>query len=201
MANNKLQELTEQLYNMGLAKGRIEGDKYLDDAKAKAAQIVKDAQSQAEKIIADAEKKAADIAAESASDVKTASFQALEATRNDIINAISAKIVDAPVEKALASDEFTKELIMTVARNFSTEGAKQMSIVLGENSKLQAYVEKEVSAAVGEGIDVSLSKNVGGGLRIGPADGSYYISLSEDTFKQLICEYLRPITRKTLFGE
>ena len=28
---NKLQELTEQLYNEGLAKGREEGDRYLPD--------------------------------------------------------------------------------------------------------------------------------------------------------------------------
>lgn len=201
MANNKLQELTEQLYNQGLAKGRTEGDKYLEDAKAKAASIVKEAQAQAEKIVAEAEKKAADLAAKSASDVKMASFQALEATKNDIINAVSAKMVDAPVNKVMGSEEFTKELIMTVAKNFSAEGVSELSVVLGEQSNLQSYVEKEVSAAIGKEIEVQLSKNIGGGLRIGPKDGSYYISLSEDSFKALISEYLRPLTRKTLFGE
>ena len=201
MATNKLQELTEQLYNQGLAKGQAEGERILEEAKAKAEAILNDARQSAEKIISDASKQASDIAAKSASDIKMASFQAIEATKNDILRAISAKVVEKPVEEVLGNEEFTKKLILTIAEKYSAENGGDLNIVLGKDSKLQSYVEKEVSAAIGSGIDVQLSKNITGGLHIGPKDGSYFISFSEETFKELICAYLRPVTRKTLFGE
>ena len=63
------------------------------------------------------------------------------------------------------------------------------------------FVSGELSRILGSGIDASFSKNISGGFRIGPKDGSYFISLTDETFKDLICEYLRPATRKILFGE
>ena len=40
-----------------------------------------------------------------------------------------------------------------------------------------------------------------GGFTIGPKDGSYFIDLTSESFESLISEYLRPVTRKLLFGE
>ena len=45
------------------------------------------------------------------------------------------------------------------------------------------------------------SKKIAGGFTIGPKDGSYFISFTDKTFDSLIAEYLRPVTRKLLFGE
>ena len=50
-------------------------------------------------------------------------------------------------------------------------------------------------------MEATFSKKIAGGFRIGPKDGGYFISLTEDTFKNLIGEYLRPTTKKLLFGE
>ena len=50
-------------------------------------------------------------------------------------------------------------------------------------------------------MNASFSKKIAGGFTIGPKDGSYFISLTDETFKELISEYLRPATRKLLFGE
>ena len=38
-------------------------------------------------------------------------------------------------------------------------------------------------------------------MQVGPKDGGYYISLTNDTFKDLIASYLRPVTKRILFGE
>ncbi len=51
------------------------------------------------------------------------------------------------------------------------------------------------------GVIAKFSKKVAGGFTIGPKDGSYFISLTDETFKSLIGDYLRPATRKILFGE
>lgn len=203
MANNKLQELTERLYSEGLSKGKAEGEKILAEASQKADKMLSDARAEADKTIEEAKKKAADILAKAESDIRMAASQSMDATKTDIQNIILAKVVDGPVEKIMGNEEFTREVITAVAKAFSTEKSCEMSIVLPECCKgnIENYVRKEISSAIGKGIDVSLSKKIKGGLHIGPSDGAYYISLTDETFKELIKAYLRPATRKILFGE
>ncbi len=50
-------------------------------------------------------------------------------------------------------------------------------------------------------VKADFSKKIAGGFTIGPKDGGYFISLTDDSFKELIGEYLRPVTKKLLFGE
>ncbi len=50
---NKLQQLTQKLYDEGLEKGRAEADRLVAEAKTNAAKIVKEARAQAEKIVAE----------------------------------------------------------------------------------------------------------------------------------------------------
>ena len=75
--------------------------------------------------------------------------------------------------------------------------------MLSENQKaaLEPFVRKELSKMLDKGVEVSFSKKMAGGLKIGPKDGGYFISLDDETFKSLISAYLRPATRKILFGE
>lgn len=203
MSNNKLQELTDRLYTEGLSKGREEGEKVLQNAKNEAQKVLADAQAAAAKTIADAQAQAADILAKATSDVKMASTQALDATKSDIQNAVLAKLVDEKVGAALADKKFICEVVMTIAKNFSTENNCDLEVVMAEGTsqKVQDYVQAEVAKAIGRGIQVNLSKKIKGGLTVGPKDGAYFVSLTDETFSALIREYLRPATRKTLFGE
>lgn len=200
--SDKLQELTDRLFAEGLSKGRQQGEQMLNEAKEKAAKIVADAQEQAQKIVAEAQAKADDLARKAASDVKMASSQAMDVTKSAIQNAVLAKAVDSSVSQALGSQEFVKEVIMAVAKAFSTETASDLNVVLPESLKdVEEFVSTQVSKAIGKGIEVSTSKNVKGGFNIGPKDGGYFVSFSDETFSSLIREYLRPATRKVLFGE
>ena len=49
---NKLQELTDKLYNEGLSKGRQEGEELLAKARTQADEMIAKAQAEAERIIA-----------------------------------------------------------------------------------------------------------------------------------------------------
>ena len=46
----------------------------------------------------------------------------------------------------------------------------------------------------------AITRLCGAGFKIGPKDGSYFISLTDDAFTALIGEYLRPATKSLLFG-
>ena len=200
---NKLQELTEKLYNEGLSKGKEEGNALLAKAEARAAEIVAEAEKQAAEIKAKAEKEAADYKVKVTGDLKMAASQSIQATRKDIEDLVVTKMTSAAVEKALGEEAFVKEIIRSVAEKFNAEESVDLNIVLPESLKsaLEPFIKNELSTMLKGGVDASFSKKISGGFTIGPKDGGYYISLTDETFKELIGEYLRPATRKLLFGE
>jgi len=201
--DNKLQELTDKLYKEGLSKGKEEGEALLAKAGEQAAQIVAAAKKEAEAIIKNAQKEAEDFKTKVEGDVKMAASQSIQATRKDIENLLVGKMTDAQVSSALTSADFVKEAIKAVAQKFNADEAMDLSVVLPENLRndLEPFITGELASALKGGISASFSKKIAGGFNIGPKDGSYFISFTDETFKNLIGEYLRPATRKILFGE
>ena len=200
---NKLQELTDKLYEEGLSKGKEEGARILEDARQEAERILAEAREAADGIEEKARKAAAEMQAKVESDLKMASAQALQATRQDIEGLITAKITDATVSSALADPAFLKKIITAVAERFSSQESSDLALVLPESLKaeLEPFVQGELASILGKGVSASFSKKTAGGFSIGPKDGSYFISLSDETFKSLIANYLRPVTRKFLFEQ
>lgn len=199
---NKLQELTDRLYNEGLSKGKQEGEELLAKAKVQAEEIVAKAQAEAAQIVAAAQKQAEDLKTKTASDVRMAAAQSLAATKKDIETLIVGKMTDEAVKKTLSSADYVKELIKAVAEKFTTDGPVELAVVLPEALKkeLEPFVTNELSKTLGAGVEATFSKKVSGGFKIGPKEGGYFISFTDETFTELISEYLRPTTKKLLFG-
>lgn len=198
--SDKLQELTERLYQEGLSKGKEEGEQILAAAKAEALGIVSKAKEEAAGIVAEAEKEAEDLKSKVTSDLKMASAQCLQATKKDIEDLITFKISK---EEALSDPDFLKEIIKTVAEKFSVQESADLALILPESlkDKLEPWVKGQLATELASKPDVAFSKKMAGGFTIGPKDGGYFISLSDETFNGIISEYLRPVTRKILFGE
>lgn len=95
---NKLQELTDKLYNEGLSKGKKEGEEILANARKEAADIVAAAQKEADEIRAKAEKEAADFKVKVTGDLKMAASQSIQATKKDIEDLVVFKMNAAAVE-------------------------------------------------------------------------------------------------------
>jgi len=199
---DKLQELTQKLYEEGLAKGKEEGEAILSQARAEAQDLLKGAQAEAEAIVAKARKEAEDYKVKMEGDVKMASSQAIQATRESIEKLVVTRIADTEVSGALSSEAYLKGIITAVAQRFSAEESQDLALLLPENLKagLEPFVKNELGKLLGKGVDATFSKKIAGGFRIGPKDGSYFISLTDDSFKALIGEYLRPAAKKILFG-
>ena len=197
---DKLQELTEKLYNEGLSKGKEEGERILEQARKDAAAIVAKAKEEAAAISAKAEKDAEDLRSKAESDIRMASAQALQATKKDIENLLTGKLADA---SALEDTAFLKEVILAVAQKFDAQQAQDISLVLPEKlrSELEPWVAGELRKALKHEVQAGFSKKAAGGFSIGPVDGGWFVNLTEENFKALLAEYLRPVTRKLLFGE
>lgn len=199
---NKLQELTDKLYNEGLSKGKLEGEEIVAKAQAQADSILAQAKAQADAIIAQARKEAEDIKVKVTSDVKMAARESIATTRQDIESLIVAKMTEEPVAKALSDVEFVKAVIREVAGKFSAQESADLNLVLPESLKaeLEPFVTGELASLLKGEVKAEFSKKISGGFTIGPKEGGWFISLTDETFGELIGAFLRPATKKILFG-
>lgn len=202
---NKLQELTDKLYNEGLAKGKAEAEEMVAAAKDEAAVILQEAQEKAAAIILQAEKDADAMKVRAAGDLKMASSQTMTAIRQQAEKALISKAVSAPVGEALSDGVFLKEIIRTIAAAFNASNPDPVPLDLllpaQMKQKLGDSFAAEVKSILDGGLDVRYVKGLSNGFKIGPKDGGYQISFTADDFTGIIAEYLRPATRKILFGE
>ena len=112
-------------------------------------------------------------------------------------------MVGGKAASALSSLDFVKGIITAVARNFNSQESTDLELVLPESLKeeLGNFISGELAKQLDSGVTATFSNKVQGGFTIGPKDGSYFIDLTSEAFENLIKEYLRPATRKMLFGE
>jgi V/A-type H+-transporting ATPase subunit E len=197
-----LQELTDKLYNEGLSKGKQEGEEILAKAKVQAEEIIAKAKAEAEAVMAAANKAAEDLKTKVQGDLKMAAAQSIAATKKDIETLVVTKMTAEQTAAALTSAEFVKEVILAVAKSFNTEEPVDLEVVLPEKLKkdLEPFVAAELAKALKGNVEATFTKKVAGGFTIGPKDGGYFISFTDETFNALISEYLRPATKKILFG-
>ena len=202
---NKLQELTDKLYNEGLSKGKQEGEAILNEAKAKAGEIIAQAKAEAAKILSDAGKEAEEMKSKVTGDLKMAAAQSISAARQEIENLLIGKVADKDIDAALSSADFVKQIITVVAKAFDPASSEpaDLSVVLPESLKkeVEPFLRKELASALDSEIEVSFSRKISGGFTIGPKGEGWFVSFTDETFRELISAYLRPATKKILFGE
>ena len=202
---NKLQELTDRLYEEGLSKGRQEADQLLAKAKAEAQEILDKARAEAEAVRAEAEKQASETRTMVEGDLKMASAQAISALRQQAENMVITKAVAGPVDVALSDKGFVKDLITMVVRAFNASNPDGVGLdvilPLAAQKELEKAFDNEVIKNLSEGIEIKNVKGLSKGFKIGPRDGGYQISFTADDVTSLIGEYLRPATKKILFGK
>ena len=200
---NKLQELTDKLYNEGLAKGRQDADNLLEQARIQAGEIVAEAKAKADAIVEDARRESEELKTRVEGDVKMASAQTVSALRQQIEQMISTKTVGAAVDAALADGKLVGKLIGTIAGAFDpSQGQKSLEVILPESQKasLESSLQQSIGGELAKGLTFGFSDDVAAGFRIVPKDGGYYLDFTDESFKALLGEYLRPATKKILFG-
>ncbi|MCM1151393.1 MAG: hypothetical protein NC209_01070 [Alistipes sp.] len=200
---NKLQQLTQKLYDEGLEKGRAEADRLVADAKAQAAKIVADARTEAEEIVRKAQVKAEDVEKNTLTEIALAGKQAVARIKSEIAELIVARATGAGVGEAAVDPAFIKEMLLAVAKNWNGADAGKVELQAllpeGEREKLDAAFSQSAQELLAAGIEVGYSEEVRTGFRVGAKDGGYYISFSDADIEALLGEYLREKVSRMLF--
>lgn len=200
---NKLQELTQKLYNEGVEKANKEAAKIIDEAQKEVDKLKKNAQKEAEEIINEAKQKSEEIKKNVHSELELASKQTIRTVKQQVVELITSKLLDEPVKKAFDDEKFVKEIIETIIKNWNPQKDKSIDLSVLLPEKLEKEFEKYFKAKSGKelnaNLELSFSSAVKGGFKIGPADNSYKISFTEDDFINFFKSYLRPKTVELLF--
>ena len=200
---NKLQELTQKLYDEGLEKGRTEADRLVAQAKDDASRIVAEARAEAEAIVKQAQAKAEDVEKNTMTEISLAGKQAVAKIKSEIASMVVAKSTAAGVKEAVVDPAFIQEMLLSVAKNWNgaAAGKVELKALLPEadRTKLDQAFAKSAQELLAAGIEVGYSKEVKTGFKVGAKDGGYYISFSDADFDALLGEYLRAKVADMLF--
>lgn len=193
---NKIQELTEKIYNEGVEKGKEEAARIVNEAQEKAAAILKEAQENADGIVAKAQKDAEELQANTTAELKLYAAQAVGALKSEVATLVTDTIVNESVKAALAGDAL-KAVIVKIAERWSAD--EPLVISTAEADELKAYFVAKAKALLDKGVEIKQVNGLKTSFSISPADGSYKVNFGDAEFEAFLKSFLRPAIVELLF--
>lgn len=195
--NTKIQELTDIIYNEGVAKGQQEAEKILSDAREQAAKLVADAQKEANSILAAARKESADQAENVRKELKLHAAQAVEALKSEIATVVTNRIVTESVEGFAATQDAFNEFILKLAQEWGK--SQNIEIAAKDEESLRKYFMAHAKDLLDKGVSITQVNGANTNFSIQPADGSYKVNFGSEEFVNWFKSMLRPQLVETLF--
>ncbi|MCQ2083987.1 MAG: hypothetical protein MJY58_05800 [Bacteroidaceae bacterium] len=195
--NNKIQELTDIIYNEGVSKGQAEADRIIEQAQAKADSILADAGKEAARIVADAEKQSKANAENISKELKLQSQQALSALKSEIATVITDRIVKESVSGFCANQEAFNSFVLEVARQWN--GAQAPVIASAQAESIKAYFMAKAKELLDAGLEIRQIGNRQTFFSIQPKDGSYKLDFGQQELESWLKSMLRDQLVDVLF--
>lgn len=200
--NEKLNIITEKLYNDGLVKAKEEADNILRDAKKQAEGIIEKANKDAGTIVVEAKKESADLKHKVEAELRLGGEQAIAAIKQRIVTLVSDEISSKSSTEAFKDTKFVENLILTVVEKWKNdEGLYDLNIILSEDLKeeTETFFASKAKVLMDNGLSVDFKANENKGFVLKPQDGSYQINFTDEVFNNFFSDYLRGFTKKLLF--
>jgi len=195
--NTKIQELTDIIYNEGVAKGQAQADQILAQAREQAEKIISDARKQADSIVAAARKESADNAENVQKELRLYAAQAVEALKSEIATVVTDKIVTDSVKGFTADQKAFNEFMLRIAQEWGRN--QQIEIKAQDADALTRYFNANAKALLDKGVKITQVNGQPAEFSIQPADGSYKVNFGTDEFMNWFKSMLRPQLVETLF--
>ena len=202
---NKLQELTQKLYTVGVEKAKNEAEIIIADAQKKADLIIKDAKNEAEIIIDNAKKESAELKKKTESELKLSSKQVIATVKSQITNLVVQDLISKDLEKNLADNNFMQTILELMVKKWQPDDALSidLQIILPQEKKddFNKYISDKINHLLAKGLTVNFEDSFKSGFKIAPKDNSYIINFAQEDFDNFFKTYLRTQTANLLYGE
>jgi V/A-type H+-transporting ATPase subunit E len=131
--------------------------------------------------------------------------QLISDARQKVVQLIEAKVIEPEVKKSFKDVEFTQNVIHTLVKNWKpgTDESVDLKVLLPKEQQkdFEDFFKGKTSQMLGKGVEVSFTEKIKGGFKIGPKEGGYLISFSDDDFDNLLRGYLRPRLIEMLYNK
>jgi len=202
---NRLQELTDKIYQEGISKGQEEADLIKTNAKAEAAKILVEARLEADQILTVANKQAADLKENTNSEIKLAARQAIEALKLELVNLINGSITSKDIKAGIGDIHFIQKTIGLMVKNWASnsETDPDMKILIPEKDEdaINEYFNSVAKGLLDKGFSIETVNGLKSGFQVTPEKGGYKISFTDQNFIAFFQEYLRPKVVELLFDQ
>lgn len=201
----KLQELTEKIYREGVNKANEEAEKILSEARSEAAGIIAEAEKRAEAIIGTARAEEAELRKNSLNELQLSARQAMSDLKQRIAEMIEAETISPETGAAFKDTNFIAEIMKSIIANWKPASGEpvDLEVLLPEEKQkeLEEWFAGQAGNLLQKGVKVETTGKVKSGFLIGPAEGGYRISFTDEDFDSFFLTYLRPKLIEMLFGE
>ena len=199
----KILELTQKIYNEGVEKAKKEAEQIIAKAKIEADSIINAAKNKEKDRIEQAEKQAVEIKKNADSEIRLAARKFISNLKQQITGLITTAQVEVPVKDAFKDEKFVKNIILTVIKNWNPQKPEELNISLllpqKEEKELTDFFNNKAKELLDSGLEINFEPNIKSGFKIGPKDGSYYISFTDKDFENYFKSYLKDRTKKMIF--
>lgn len=194
---NKIQELTDKIYQEGVEKGNEKAQELIQKAQEEAKKIVAEAQKKADEIVAGAKKTAAELDENTKSELKLFAGQSVNALKTEITTLLTNETISKCVKGFTADKDYLNKFIVELASKWTADEA--IVISTADADGLQKYFAANAKALLDKGVKIEQVNGQKALFSIAPADGSYKVNFGEEEFENYFKSFLRPQLVEMLF--
>tara|TARA_R110002050_G_scaffold173986_1_gene306906 strand:+ start:4661 stop:5341 length:681 start_codon:yes stop_codon:yes gene_type:complete len=201
--NTKIKELTENIYNDGIAKAREEADRILKEASQKAEETTAQAKARAESMLSQAKSESEKINASLKADLQATKIQVLEITRQEVGNLITARTAGVMAARLSDNVDFMKDMILEILKswNWNNGNAQPVEALVPEKmvDNLEAMIQSDASDIMGTNLVVKPVADLKKGFQIVNDEAGFKISFTDEDFETFFASLMKPKIKEYLF--
>ncbi len=201
----KLQELTERLYAEGVEKANREAETILAEARQQAGDVLEAARREAQKIKERASREAHEFTENATAELSLSLRQALRSLEQQITDLITGRLLDEPLTGAFHDPGFIAQLVLKAVEGWQPEQMTNPDLLLllpaDSREALDEFLKHQLREMLHDSLRVNYQEKLENGFRIGPANGGYVVTFTQEDFRRFLGDYLRPRIKELLFDE
>lgn len=201
---DKITQLTQQLYQDGILKAQEEAITIIANAESKAINVLSQAKKDADEILKRTIQQTEELKKNTEAEIKTSGNQAIILVKQAIADSLTLSIADQVIRESLSHQDVQIKLI-NYAIDCMLGSKKDEKLLITLPAEIDDAFIQLIKISIHQqflpSVNIQLSSKIDSGFRIGPVSKNYLISFTDDDFIRFFKQLLRPKTAKILFSD
>lgn len=199
---NRIEEITQKIYNEGIAKAENDANSILNEAHKKADVILAEARAESKAIILQAQKDATELKKMGHSELQLAAQQFTSKLKQEICSLVCTSQAKDVIDESFKDVAFIQNMILILLTNWSNNNTQEMNVILPKEQEKEffEFITSKTKEILDSGVEIHFDSKQENGFRIEPKDGSYTINFTDKDFEIYFTRYFKTQTKELLFG-